>query len=317
MSSQSLNAAIVSLALGVSACAGDIHPTVSPPVAQSRMAELWEKPADISARDLLNGPWGAAYAPVPNDDYTFLRKKRHGANPGVTVNDSQGREWHIKQGVEAQPEVVLSHVLSAIGYRQPPVYFLPSFTLNDESGRHTERGGRFRLHDSSLKNRGEWSWDRNPFVGTPPYQGLLVILVMFNSADLKNENNTVYEVKTQHEATVNWFVVRDLGSSLGEVGRFNPKENKPDAFEQLGFITGLSSGFVKFDYHAVHRDLVEHRIRPEDVVWASRLLAALTDKQWHDAFASAEYTPVVADRFIRKLHQKIEEGQRLGTEKVQ
>ncbi len=275
---------------------------------------MWEKPDAISTRDLLNGSWGAAYAPDSDDDYTFLRKKRRGTNPGVTVQDSQGREWHVKQGVEAQPEVVLSHVLSAVGYHQPPVYFVPSFTLNDASGRHTEPGGRFRLHDSSLKNRGEWSWDQNPFVGTPPYEGLLVILVMFNSADLKNENNTLYEVKRRHEEPANWFVVRDLGSSLGEVGRFNPKENKPDVFEQVGFISSVSGGFVTFDYHAVHRDLVDHRIRPDDVVWASQLLAELTDEQWQDAFRGAGYVPAAANRFIRRLRQKIEEGQRLRPE---
>jgi hypothetical protein len=314
MSSTAVSVAAVSLAVGLSACAAEIHPTVSPPVAESRMAELWESPADIATRNLLSGPWGSDHAPEADDDYTFLRKKRHGANPGLTVNDSQGREWHVKQGVESQPEVVLSHVLSAVGYHQPPVYYLQSFTVVDESGRHTEPGGRFRLHDSWLKNRGEWSWDQNPFVGTPPYQGLLVILVMFNSVDLKNENNTLYEVKTRRDEAVSWFVVRDLGSSLGEVGRFNPKENKPDAFEQHGFITGTSGGFVTFDYHAVHRDLVEHRIRPDDVVWASRLLAELTDDQWQDAFRGAGYAPTVANRFIRRLGQKIEEGQRLRLE---
>ena len=50
--------------------------------------------------------------------YTFLRKKRQGNNPGVTVTDPAGREWHVKQGTEAQPEVVLSHVLWALGYHQ-------------------------------------------------------------------------------------------------------------------------------------------------------------------------------------------------------
>src|SRR5262249_15782215 len=205
-------------------------------------------------------------------------------NPGMTVLDSQGREWHVKQGVEAQPEVVLSHVLSALGYHQPPVYYLPSFMLTTESGSHTEPGGRFRLHAKSMKHRGEGSWDENPFVGTAAEEGLLVILVLFNSADLKNENNTVYEVKRHDEPPATWFVVRDLGSSLGETGRFNPKENKPDVFEQQAFITGVRGGFVQFDYRAVHRNLVEHRIRPDDVVWASRLLAELSDSQWQDAF---------------------------------
>ena len=40
---------------------------------------------------------------------------------------------------------------------------------------------------------GAWRWEENPFVGTRPYQGLLVLLTMFNSTDLKNSNNTLYE----------------------------------------------------------------------------------------------------------------------------
>src|SRR5678809_993978 len=82
---------------------------------------------------------------------------------------------------------------SALGYHQPPVYYLPSFTMRDKSGVHTERGGRFRLAMPSLVDQGEWSWQQNPFVGQRAYQGLLVILLMFNSSDLKNSNNTLYE----------------------------------------------------------------------------------------------------------------------------
>src|SRR5262249_12308041 len=145
-------------------------------------------------------------------------------------------------------------------------------------------------------------------------QGLLVILVMFNSVDLKNENNSIYELRLPGRDRESWFVVRDLGSSLGEVGRFNPKENKPDVFEQHPFITGVSDGYVKFAYRAVHANLVDHRIRPDDVVWGSQLLSQLSEPQWQDAFRGAGYSSSVADRFIRRLHQKIDEGKRLGTE---
>src|SRR5437762_5655586 len=60
---------------------------------------------------------------------------------------------------------------------------------------------------------------QNPFVGTRPYQGLLVILLMFNSSDLKNTNNTLYEVG---DAIRHWYVVRDLGAALGETARLMP-----------------------------------------------------------------------------------------------
>jgi hypothetical protein len=301
------------IAIGVPACAPAIRPTVTPSAAASRMAEFWEEPTDLETRDLLHGLWGAERAPDPNVTYSFLRPKKQGNNPGVTVTDPDGREWHVKQGTEAQPEVVLSHVLWALGYHQPPVYYLPSFTLADSSGTRTERGGRFRLSDASLKNRGPWSWQQNPFVGTPPYQGLLVILVMFNSADLKNENNTVYEVKRTRQDSQWWYAVRDLGSSLGATGRFNPKENDPSLFDRRGFITGVSDGYVEFDYGAINKTLVHRRITPGDVRWAMGLLARLTDRQWADAFRGAGYDSPVADRFIGRLRQKIAAGQCLAS----
>jgi hypothetical protein len=304
---------LVVMAVGLSACAPVIRPTTTPSAAASQMAEFWEEPTDLETRNVLHGLWGVERAPDPSGTYAFFRKKRSGNNPGVTVTDTRGREWHVKQGTEAQPEVVLSHVLWALGYHQPPVYYLPSFMLADSSGTgaHTERGGRFRLSDASLKNRGPWSWQQNPFVGTTPYQGLLVILVTFNSADLKNENNTLYEVKRAHHDSQWWYAVRDLGSSLGETGRFNPKENDPNLFEHRRFITGVTDGYVDFDYGAINKSLVHHRITPADVRWATGLLARLTDRQWADAFRGAGYEPPVANRFIRRRQEKIAEGQRL------
>ena len=49
-------------------------------------------------------------------------------------------------------------------------------------------------------------------------------------------------------------------------------------------------------------------IRPADVQWAGRLLTRLTDKQWRDAFRAGNYSEGDADRYIRKLKQKIDDA---------
>jgi hypothetical protein len=293
-----------------------VRPTASRP--QARIAELWEQPTDLSSRDLFYGPFGNEHAPDVTATYTFVKRKQQGSNPGMTVIDDRGREWHIKQpsrttqGAEGPVEVVLSRVLSAVGYHQPPVYFLNSFTLKDTSGTHTEVGGRFRLHNKSLKDTGPWSWQQNPFAGTRPYQGLLVILMMFDSSDLKNVNNTLYEVRSTNADAPRWYVVRDLGTALGETGRLAPRRNDPSLFERNRFITGVTDGFVTFDYHGWHQELLHRRITPEDVAWACALVGGLTDAQWRDAFRAGGYEPDVADRFIRQIHQRIAAGTRLS-----
>jgi hypothetical protein len=282
----------------------------APRPEEVRLGQLWE-PTNVEERDLFHGPWGAAHAPDPNAVYTFVREKSQGTNPGVVVRDPHGREWHVKQaarnnrGVEGPAEVAMSRVLSAVGFHQPPVYFLPAFTMATLSGMQLEPGGRFRLHDGSLTDSGEWSWQQNPFVGTRPYAALLVILLMFNSSDLKNSNNSVYEV-TRGQQVDRWYVVRDLGSSLGETARFRPRRNDIDRFERSGFIRGVSLlGYVEFDYHGKNAELVRRRITPADLGWATDLLGRLSPHQWNDAFRAGGYAPDVTARYISVLDDRL------------
>jgi len=280
--------------------------------AAADISELWQEPSGLEQRDLTVGSWGRANAPDPNAIYTFVKPKRHGTNPGMTVLDPQGRRWHVKQGREASPETLMSHVLSALGYHQPPVYYLAHFKLA-RGGRVSDvEGGRFRLSDPSLRSLGQWQWETNLLAETKPYQALLVILVMFNSADLKNSNNSIYEWTPPDGPPRRWYVVRDLGTSLGATGRLDPAPNRPDVFERHPFVIGVKNGYVEFDYHAVHGDLVRHRITPDDVRWASRLVGRLSEAQWNEVFRGAGYEPTVAERFIRRLQQKIREGAALS-----
>jgi|SRR5580765_839879 len=288
------------------------HPAISDTAS---VPGLWEYPADLRDRDLFYGPWGADRAPDPAATYTFLRPKRGGVNPGVIVRDDRGRVWHVKQpphndgqGAEGPVELLLSRVLSAVGYHQPPIYFLPSFTLADAKGSHVVPGGRFRLEDPSLKAQGPWSWRTNPFVGTRPYEGLLTILLVFNSWDLKDSNNTIYE--RRHDGQIDrWYVVRDLGAALGESARMAPKRNNIDRFERQKFITGVTDGFVDFTYHGWQPGLVHRAITVDDVRWAAALLAGLSDRQWHDAFRAGGYPDDLSQRFLRKIKANLAQAQ--------
>ena len=303
--------------------AGLLVQTSSSPTAaytNQRAAEpisaLWEAPADLSRQDLFNGPWGSENAPDPNAVYTFIRPKKSGANPGVVVNDPRGRKWHVKQarhknhGDEPPVEVTLSRVLSAVGYHQPAVYYLPSFRMTDGSGTHVEPAGRFRLSNPSMEDLGQWEWQRNPFVGTRPLHGLLVILLVFNSFDLKDSNNTLYDVR-QGEGGERWYVVRDLGGALGGAGRLATRNNI-DKFERFTVFGGVRDNRVEFNQGGKQASLIREWITVDDVQWATKLLSGLSDRQWDDAFRAGGYEPALRARFIKKIQATIADGQQLS-----
>src|SRR5688572_5204883 len=302
--------------LVLAACAGVKVPVATTAPAPAG-ASLWVEPTDLASRDLFHGPWGAENAPDPKGVYTLVERKHTGVNLGMTVKDEKDREWSVKQPFpggldpEHKAEVALSRLLSAVGYHQPPVYVLPTFTLKDDFGKTVEVGGRFRLKDPSLKDTGYWKWEDNPFVGSKPYQGLIVLLMMFNSTDLKNSNNTLYEHRVG-DLVEQWYVARDLGAALGDVNKITPRKSHADSFEQMPFLLGVNNGKVEFAYTGWYKNLVRDRITVDEVAWASDLLGRLSDKQWADAFRAGGYAPDEAQRFIKRLKEKINEGRAPG-----
>jgi len=294
--------------------------TAAPPHREP-IAALWEEPADLSTRNLFDGPWGSRRAPDPQATFTLTGVKSHGINPGIVVNDPAGREWHIKQhahndaGAEGPVEVVVSRVLSAVGYHQPPVYYVESLRVAAPDGTRMVPGGRFRLRDDVLTEHGSWSWQDNPFVGTQPHRGLLAILLLFNSTDLKDANNTLYQVSRNAARTPRWYVVRDLGAALGETARFAPRGNDAELFERSPFILAFKNGVVEFANRSGYQSLFQEQLTADDTIWAGRLLARLSPRQWQDAFRAGGYTPEAAERFIKKIRSNIWSAQHPGAER--
>ena len=76
-------------------CTPEVRPTLDP--WDAPLKELWQRPNDIASADLFYGPWGPERAPDSEATYGLVARKQHGTNPGVTVTDPMGREWHVKQ----------------------------------------------------------------------------------------------------------------------------------------------------------------------------------------------------------------------------
>jgi len=270
-----------------------------------RMAELWIDPPDLKTRDLFFGPGGPRQAPRPDANYKANKVDTSGFSITYEVRDDQNAEWSVKIGPEAQTEVVSSRIVWAVGYHEPPAYYVKRWTY---AGAPTAPvHGRFRPKTNDLHQRGTWDWMKNPFAGTQPLRGLKVLMMILNSSDLKADNNAVYELSAARNGIRRWFVVKDLGASLGETGVIDPRRGWIDGFEQQRFITGVDRGTVKFEFHGRHHELLDD-ITPADVHWMCERLDRLSEQQWQDAFRAGGYDAPLALRFIARSHAKIAEG---------
>jgi hypothetical protein len=310
---------VVPLALMVTFCAGRsvIRTTVDDP-NRVEIGQLWVEPHDLESRDLFHGSGGPALAPSPSTSYELIAVDDSGYSPGYDVRDPQGTKWSVKLGIEAQPEVVSSRILWALGYHQPPTYLLKNWEL---VGKHPRAQGvaRFRREPPEHRVVSDWSWYQNPFVATPPFKGLLVANLILNNWDWKTSNNKVYDVVDADGAPRRLYVVRDLGASLGKTdyprlltwttlrGMGQGTRNDLDGFEQQKLIRGIDGPRITFDYRGIHGRLVD-TLTVDDVVWTCKLMARISDEQWRDAFEAAGYKNAEQQRFITKLKLKIGEG---------
>jgi hypothetical protein len=108
--------------------------------------------------------------------------------------------------------------------------------------------------------------------------------------------------KTSFPKLLDWFPMRGLGQG---------SRNDIDDFESQGFIKRVEGEHVEFYDRGIHHNVLE-TVSRSDVVWTSRLMARISDAQWHDAFRAAGYSDELVRRFVAKIKTKVAEGLKLG-----
>ena len=257
---------------------------------------------------------------MPRDaTYNFVAKDTTGFSPGFDVRDEDGLEWSVKLGPEAQSEVVTSRILWAIGFHQPPTYYVERWSLSgQEAG--VQPPARFRPDLPGQEVVGDWSWYENPFVGSRAYGGLVVANLILNNWDWKTSNNKIYQLDDPVQGLTRWFIVRDVGASLGKTtyptvlkwfrlrGFGQGTRNDLAGFEEQGFIRRIDDrSRIDFDYRGIYRDVINN-VTPEDVRWTCEILSRLSERQWSDAFRAGGYTPEQTVRYVTKIRSKIDQG---------
>jgi len=304
---------IVGTALTIGACARPLHRPLQAPAADLS-AELWNDPIDLGTRDLFHGPGGTALVPRAVT-YTFVARKTSGTNPGYDVRDPEGRTWSVKLGEESQSEVTVSRILWALGFHQPPTYYVERWQLAGSDTRE-QPAGRFRTELPGHEAVAEWSWYDNPFIGSRPFAALVTINLLVKNWDLKTPNNKVYLVTNADGRRERRYVVRDLGGSLGNAKqpRFlswfpfmrhkQGSKNNLEDFEAQGFVKAVGDESVDFDYRGIDPALLDV-VTAADLRWTCDLLSRLSEQQWLDAFRAGGYAKEESSRYLRKIQDNI------------
>jgi hypothetical protein len=262
------------------------HPRLPEPIS----AVLWTPPNDIAKRDLFHGPGGVQGAPNLRR-VTLIKEEKGGYSTKFRVRDGSGREWVAKVGKEAQAETAAVRLVWAVGYETEINYLVPTVNIRGKGVFHNVR---FEARPQNIKRDGEWSWNRNPFIGTPELQGLKIMMALLNNWDLKDSNNEILTIRGGADQGQRLYIISDLGATFGKASgvpffwRIMRSRNNPDDYQEAKFVDGIKGDRVDLNYHGKNRELFDD-IKLEDASWIADWLARLTDRQLSDAFRAANY----------------------------
>ena len=265
---------------------------------------LWERPTDISSRDLFLGPGGTRMRPDLRR-ITFLKEEKGGYSKKYRVRDASGREWVAKIGKEAQSETSAIRLLWGLGYQTEVNYLVPRVTIH---GKGTFTNVRFEARPEEWDRVGEWKWKRNPFLGTPEYQGLKIMMAMINNWDLKDSNNETIQIGKGSDAELR-YIISDLGATFGHASttplfwRFTRSRNNPSNYANSKFFEKVKGNRVVLHFGGKNSGLMKD-ITVSDAQWLSSWLSQLSDQQLRDAFRAANYRPDEINLLAREIRER-------------
>jgi hypothetical protein len=307
---QLLNALCI---LGAFACSLPVRGyEKSPANARASAPALWSDRGNIASLNLFYGAGGKEHDPAGT--FTFVKEDKNGTAPKFDVVDEKGVRWKVKLGEETKSETAAARLVWAAGYFTDEDYYRPELRVANMP--KLERGSKFVSADGVVhgvrlerrlkgeKKEGNWSWFKNPLVGTKELNGLRIMMALINNWDLKEINNAIYEEKGEAPR----YVVSDLGATFGETGNpFTRSKSNPGDYSDSKFIQKVTADHVDFFLSSrpfflaavdvpnyarrTHMQDVAKGIPLADAKWLGQLLQPLSDEQIRDCFRAAGYSP--------------------------
>jgi hypothetical protein len=287
---------------------------------------LWHDPGAVETLDFTYGIGGKEMA--PRSPFTFLEEDTTGSNPKVSVKDANGRKWAIKFGEEAAPDTFCTRLAWALGYYVEPDYFLAEGTIErargltrarkvvDAQGRF--RGGRFELRSSEPKylTTVKWSWEDNPFLGTPELNGLKILMMLVSNwddkdsrdADKRGANTGIYR-----QGNLLFYFIDDWGGAMGHWGGLltRSKWDSESFYRQSPDFVQTNDGAIQWGYTGQHTSLMTRDIKFSDIRWLMQYLGRVTDDQLRTGLAASGATEDETRRYVEALRMRIGELRRV------
>ena len=287
-------------------------------------AVLWQAPGSITLKDWIWGPGGEVRAPKP--PFEFVDEDFHGTNPKVRVRDAKGDSWAVKFGGENHGDVFASRLLYALGYPTQPDYYVANGKI---TGVHdlkrakpfvhrdgSFRSARFKLreHKTQAPAEGEeWSWNDNPFTGTPQFSGLKILLMLTSNWDAKDArdgeggNTSVYS-KPGSNGSQLFFAFDDWGASMGRWGGFFGRDKwDPQGYQQQtkNFARSAPGGQIEWGYRGKHDQDITSGISVNDVRWLLNYLSQVTDEELQAGLRASGATEADIEIYTRSIRERI------------
>jgi len=288
------------LALSVSAAAQD-NKDKKEKTAPTGTPVLWRAPEDIEQRNLLLGAGGEAMKPDISR-LTFIEQKTGGYSTKYRVRDAKGNEWIAKIGREAQPDTAANRLLWALGYETEIAYLVPKVKIE---GKGEYENVRLEARPKEVKRAGNWMWGDNPFMSSPEFKALKILMVMINNWDMKDDNNEILATRgdTTGEGELR-YIISDLGGTFGKTGGIiSRSRNKPSDYVKANFIKKVNGDVIDFHYGGKNQKLFSN-LTVADATWLSNWLKRLSDEQIKDAFRAANYTPEEVDVLAKAFRER-------------
>jgi hypothetical protein len=290
--------------------------SMSAPTTTGKPA-LFEDRGDIASLDLF---WGmGSEDKAPKAPFKFEKEDSSGTNPKVKVTDANGVKWNVKFDEEVHAEIACSRIVWACGYKVEESYFVAAGQIEGAKG--LDRAKPFIAKDGSFKNalfekRPEniarrnkpWSWMSNPFSNTKEFSGLLMLVMLLNNWDTKEDNNEVLGMYDADGATAHeWYIVSDWGGSLGKSGSVF-SHNKWDLkdYSKQKLVEKAGKKKIDFTYGGVMSGMLE-KMPVAHVKWFASIVGQLSPKQLQDAFKAAGASDAEVAGFASAIKLRIDE----------